>query len=630
MSDSISAHLLPDDQCVLMENVELFEASIGERRRGTSSVDVSESDLVNEAYISALMIHRPDTDLNTEELWAVAATTDTSATIARRVFGVWETITPVDALLTSSPDIFSIHSQSIHNKLFVSYLSDNDRLHVWDGTTLRPTGLRQPEAPPTADDTASGGSFTGDRLYRVRFIVKDVDDQVLLRSEPSEELTFTPSGTNDGADVTRPDVIDEGETHWELEASDGDGNFYLIDTVVIGTDTTTDQTQPATDYSVNGELSEDIGDYTLIPSVKYIVPDQDRLVFAGHRTDSTLSARVSWTPVSGATGVGNDERLPLDNDSFIDLDWMAGGEITGLSKPLNGSFYAFKWGSIYKLQRTGRVDGAYEAFLLSHMRGALPGSIVDGVDEFGRGCVYFIDPSLGPARISGQGLQHLQGVEVTYRTANTQAADVVSHGVYYPEKQQLHWWIAVANSDTPTLGLTLQVNEVRADLDGTTRGWSLFTGLKAQGLCSCLVSEAVTEVVVGPLTTATYTSWTHRPYIGLSDPDYIQRTDVGSLDNTTEYRARIVTKPYILSGLLGQFGARTAAILADPNSDPSVTLDVKFIRDFGKEVNTVNTHFLPERAAGDPRSESLVLRKFDSLVMSEAYAIQVEFSDPEL
>lgn len=617
MNDQDPAHSLPDDQCVLIENAEFFESTLGERRRGCEAISVAGSNLSANDHVVHLGIHFPAlAEIYEAELMAVGATEGSAVSFNRRdQFDVWSIMTPTDAAVSTYPEALRVQSQTLHGKWFVAYKSAVDRLHVWDGTILRRTGLKGPTAAPSAVDAAGAGAFTGERLYRVRFIERS-GTTILRRSEPSPEVTFVPLGTRAGAVVTRPAVVNEGETHWELEASDGDGNFYNIATVLIGTTTYTDTIQPATDYA-NFELSEDIGDYDLIPSVKYVKADQDRLIMAGSWTEAEKGSRVYWTPVWKDPGVGNDERIPARFDQFLDLDWMESGELTGISDPVNGVFYAFKWNRIYKLQRTGRVDQAYDAFLLSASRGAIYGSIVSGADEYGRGCIYFLDPAVGPMRVGAQGLQHIQNIRGTWRSVNTKADRIISHGVYYPDKLQVHWWVAVDGEDTPGKKLILQVNEVRTSSEdaGTERGWAIATGRLAEAWCSVVFPEEITDEQTGAITLS------YRPHIGLPSPDYIQRCDVGSTDAGQEYRAIIRTKPFILAGLLNRFGAMTAALLADPNPDPEVYLNVKFIRDFGLEENLTTTDLTRED------QESLVIKTFDNLVMSSTRAIQVEFSD---
>lgn len=616
MNDSDPPHSLPDDQCVFAENVEFFESTLGERRKGMSTVPITDSGLDDEDVVVFLGTHQPaQVDIQDSEIWAVAATEDTSSSIAHRVDGTWHSVSPTDAFDNGFPEILRLQAQSLHNKYFIAGKTSKDRMHLWDGTTLRAAGLAAPAAAPTAADDAGAGSFADDRTYRVRFIEKNVDDEIVRRSEPSEELTFTPNGSKIGVTVTMPSAVNEGETHWELEASNGDGNFYIIATTVIGTTTVDDQNQPSTDYA-EFELSEDIGDYELIPSAKYVIVDQDRPVFGGSWEDPEKGSRLMWTPVWSAPGVGNDERIPLDTDNFIDLDWQDGGELTGLSAPLNGSFYAFKLNRIYKVQRTGRVNAAYEAFLMSQMRGALPGSVISGVDEFGRGCVYFLDPSVGPLRIGTGGIQYMKNLRGTWARVNTSAEDIVCHGVYYPDKEQIHWWVAADSENTPSLKIICQVSEIRSAGGGTERGWTTANGHIAEAWCSCIVPEIIIDTEEGS------TVLSFRPYAGFTSPDFIQRCDTESTDNGTAFRARIVTKPYIVAGLLNKWGAMNAALLATAVDDADVTLDVKFIRDFGKEENQVNTDFIPTG------SESHVIRQFNELHMSESYAIQVEFSDP--
>lgn len=609
-----------DDECVIAENVEFFNSTLGERRRGMEAVDLAGSDLADETEISHLSPHYPrGEEFKNAVLFAVGATQNTSITISYRSGGVWTDVTPIDEPSSDYPDPMKIYSQSLHGKWNVAYKSvgDVDRLHVWDGTSLRRTGLAAPGVP-TVTDSPGAGTFSGDRIYRVRVIEMDGED-ILRRSEPSEEVTFSPSGSNDGAVVTIPvDLPGEGETDWEIEASDGDGNFYIIATVSIGTATYTDTTDPATDYA-EFILSADIGDYSLIPSVKFVKADQDRLIFGGswHRPEE--DSRISWTPVYNDPGVGNDERIPLDTDNFIDLDWGDGGGLTGLSSPVNGSFYAFKWARIYKVMRTGTLEAAYEAAILSSSHGALEGSIVNGHDEYGRACVYFLDPAVGPMRVGSMGLQRIHGLGGEFwKRVNTAAAYLVSHGMYYPDKEQLHWWVALDGNDAPTTKLVLQCSEIRSEGNDAWRGWSTTTGDIGLAWCSSGYSEVIFEASTGS------ESVTFRPYAGFSHPYRLQRCDMGDTDDGTEYYARIRTKPFILMGLLNKWAAMTAALLAKAIDDVTTTIEVKMIRDFGKETNKITTDFVPYE------NEDPVIKIFDDLKMAEATAIQIEFADPNL
>jgi len=628
MNDTDPPHILPNDQCVLMENVEVWETTLGERRLGCSAVAINGCGAATEEGIVHMNTHMPPIEeaspLDTE-LFAIGATPGTSVTISRRTAaGVWADFaptSPADNLETGQPTVFRIQTESVHGKFFIAAKSDADRLHLFDSLSgiIRRAGLAQPAAAPTAADSGGAGTLSGVRIYRIRYVQLTVDG-MRLRSEPSEELIFTPSGTNASVTITRPALINEVETHWELEASNGDGNFYVIDTISVASTTTTDTFLDPSEYgdAENGfELSADIGDYTVIESVKFVKKDLDRLVFGGSWENFEHGSRISWTPRSTETGVGNDERIPIDTDNFIDLDWMDGGELTGLSDPVNGSFYAFKWSRIYKIQRTGQIDGAYEGFPMSTQRGALPGSIISGTDEYGRGAVYFLDPSVGPLRLGTQGLQYCQGLQATWKKINTGATAIISHGVYYPDKQQVHWWVSINGEDKPNYRIVLQVNRIESDNEGTNKGWSVHTGRSSFAWSSCIVPETVLDESSGSV------SLTFRPYIGMDSPEFIQRMDSGNTDNGEPYVAKIVTRPYFITGLLNRWGAMTASLLAVPNDDPTTQINVKFIRDFGKEESGVITDFVPDVG------ESLVIKPFDNLKMSSSIAIQVEFSDYE-
>lgn len=617
MNNQDAKHILPDDQCVLAENVEFYDdATLGARRKGMEPVSLTDSTLDAEAAIVHLGLWTPEMGTPADSaLFAVGATTDVSTTFAYRMAGVWTPVTPVDAPDTASPDVLTMRSTSAHAKWFVAYNSAVDRTHVWDGTSLRRVGLSGPTAAPSVANSAGAGTFTGDRLYRVRVAVLD-GSEIQLLSEPSPDVTFSPSGTNDGAVLTFPAAPGESENYWIVEAAtiDDPANFYQIAQVAIATPTYTDTIQPATDYPDAGDLSPEIGEYDPPPSCKIIKADEDRLVYIGSWEDPEKGSRVYWTPVSAAPGYGNDERVPSNIDSYKDLDWQSGGPITDASDPVNGAYYVFKWARIYKGQRTGNADDAYSFYLLDPAHGALPGSVVSGVDEYGRGAVYFLDPSVGPMRISSAGVQYLRDIQGTWKRVNTAATQIAARGLYYPDKQQMHWWVAVDGDDVPGLKLVLQTDQVQSDNNGgTTRGWVTATGDIATAYTVLAVPENVTHADGS-------VQLSFRPYMGFAGRNRLQVGDVGSTDNGESFRGHIITKPYILAGLLNHWGAMNAGLLAEPHDTAQLT--VNLIRDFGLESNSVTTDFVPTG------SESPVIKIFDNLVMSDARVVQVEFIDP--
>lgn len=605
---------LKDDECVLAENVEFFASALGERRNGCGPLDITGSGLSDEAIMVFVTEWAVDNDVLSPEIFAISATPAATATVAVRNNLVWNELTGSeieDALNVTVPAIYQINAAALGGLLFVAYRSGVERMHVWDGTTLRRAGFAQPN-PPTAADTAVGGTYASTRYFRIRIVERSGSD-VLRMSEPSTTLTFTPSGTKDGAIISQPvSLPGEGETDWIVEGSTDDSLYYQIATVAIGTTTYTDHTAFATGYSGQGVLSPQIGDYDNLPSAKFVAVDGDRLIFAGHWTDESLMSQIGWSPVQNDPGYGNSQRLPLDVDDTTNLDNTLGGPITGISSSDFGTWYAFKFNRIYRMMRTGDVSNAYDVICLSSSRGAIEGSIVRGYTEDGSSCIYFLDPLMGPSRVGSFGIQTIIGLRGTWGRVNLQASAVVACGCFYPYKQQVHWWIAVDGSDRPNLKIVNQVSELRAvGGDAVGRGWSTWTGRITEAACCAVLTETVSIDGVSSLS--------ERPFAGLSSPDLLQRCDTEDTDAGEDYTATIITKPYLLAGQLNQWGAMNASVLATANADHSIK--VSFIKDFGVEENVVNTDLA---AAG---SETQVFKMLDALRMSEARAIQIKITD---
>jgi len=590
--------------------MEFFSSMLGERRNGCAPVDLTSSGLITEAFIAHLSQWFPGNDTTNPEVWTIGATFFTSSSWARRVGAAWAPVVPKDHLHTggatgsySKSDLQDVISQALNNKLFFAYRSDLDRLHVWDKTSLRRTGLAEPIFLSSVPTSEGVGTFSGQRTYRSRFVEMS-GTTVLRRSEPGNTHSATPPGTGAGFTVPMPGLINEGETHWELEASLDNSTFYRIARTVIATTTVNDEVVFATGYAATGTLSEDIGTYALIPGARFIIADGDRLIMGGSYLDSAAESTISWTPVTNDPGAGNDERLPVDIDNKVHLDNFDGGPLTGLASGAIGTFYAFKWNKVYKMVRTGDVNRAYDVIPLSQVIGAVLGSIVRGIDEHGVSCIYFLDPYLGPYRIGSMGLEPMPGLRGTWARVNLLAAPI-ARSMFYPHKGQVHWWLSVDGALVPNLKIVLATSE------GPGRGWSTATGRIAEAQAVAAITETTTVNGI----TASYL----RPWIGLTSPDFIQRCDTESTDATIAYTATIRTRPFFTVGLLNRWGAMRGALLATANASFSVV--VKLIRDMGVETNSITTNLAADG------SESLVIKRFDDLVMSNATTLQVEITD---
>lgn len=618
--DTNPPNALADDACVLARNVEFFYSMLGERRLGCGPMDITGSHLDDEDIMVHMSQWPIDNDVLNQQIFAISATPTVSSTIAVRTNLIWSEVSSIeDALNLTVPAIYHITTTPLNGLLFVACRTAVDRLHVWDGTTLRRAGLAAPASAPGATDTAVAGTYAGVRYFRFRVIEQTGGGDLVRESEPSPSVTFTPAGAFDGAIITLPATPspDTGATDWIVEASEDDALYYQIATVAIGTLFYTDHTVYATGYSSQGPLSPQIGDFDTIWSAKFVTTDGDRLVFAGHWTDETLMSTIGWTPVANDPEGGNSERLPLDVDNTKSLDNYAGGPITGIAGSDFGTWYAFKFNRVYRMTRTSDVDNAYDVICLSTSRGAIEGSICKGYTEDGSSCVYFTDPLMGPSRVGSFGIQSINGLRDTWATVNLDASAVVACACFYPYKQQMHWWLATEGSDRPNFKIVVQVSELRQVAgDAVGRGLSTWTGRITEAACVSVFTEVVSIDGVPSIS--------ERPFVGLSSPDFIQRCDTEDEDAGVPYTATIRTKPFLLAGQLNLWGAMVACLMAAANSTYSVV--VKLIKDFNPTgdagyVQQVTTDLVPVG------SEELVMKMLDDLRLSEARAIQIEFTD---
>lgn len=608
MNNSDPSIALPADVCVLAQNVEWITSQIGERRLGSDAIDLTGAAVGSRDKVTLLHRHLPSSDDTAAELHAVGLTGTATLSMSRKTTS-WSDISIPDTPVKTGVYPFNWQAVTIHGKTFYFYKSAVDRLHVWDGTTLRRVGLAEPAAPSCANSGAAG-SYAGTRYARVRFTIQ-VGGITILRSEPSDATTFGPSGSASGMVVTKPADTSENATHWEIELSTGGVNFYVVATQAVGTTTYTDTVNYTSDYASN-PLSEDTGDYTLLPSARYGTSDEDRLIWGGSYEDETQQSRVGWTPVKNADGVGNDERMEADTDPTLDLDGYRGGPLTGLSSPVLGNIIAFKFSHIYKLLRTNQRDKAYEARLLTDARGALHGSVVEGLDEMGRPCVYFLDPYVGPS-IYGVGGIRSCGLDLyeTWKTVNVDAAQVICRGLYYPAKRQVHWWIATGSSDVPDTRIVLHTQHTRQTEDGVRKGWAVWTGSTAGALCACLFAD---NIDAGAARSKTLV-----PFVGLVGNGLIHRTETGATDNGTAYHARILTKPYVPQSVLNNTGIKTGALIGKA---AAATVDLSLVRNYGLEDTSVTGISLAATA-----SETSVIKRLDDLNLGECAVVQVELED---
>lgn len=609
MNDFDPPAALGPDECQSADNVEFWTSPLGARRLGCTPITISGT-LAAQTAITFLHRYLPSNDETAAVLFAWGVTSGVSSSLEYKDTA-WHTVSFVDAPNLTNPYPYQMSAQNLHGKMFVAYKSGVDRLHVWDGTTLRRCGLAQPVAPAVAN--SGSGTYSGTRYFRVRFTVQS-GGKTILRSEPSTSTTFSPSGSGSGAQITKPASIGENETHWEIEASLDNSNFYRIGTNPVGTTTFTDTTSASIGYgaSTTNVLSDTIGNYSTIPSGKYLLVDDDRLLVFGSFEDPTKASHMWWTVVgSDPTGVGNDERIPVATSNEMELDGFEGGEITGAAGPVNGANFVFKRTHVYRAVRTGQLTRAYDVRPMTKSVGAIPGSVIRAVDESGNAAVYFLDDKTGAHRIGQNGMLWAgRDIWNTWQRYNRSANLLCSRALYFPDKKQVHWWVSVDGSNTPNLQIVLQTNNCQVDIYGLRKGWTRRTGLAASALAATLFSDNIEANTTRSLKLV--------PMIAVGNK--IERLENGTTDDGQAFTSTLVSSPrFSDEGVLGKYGVMTGGIAG--NAAAGAVVNVTLVRDFGVESQGKDYNLTPV-AAEDP-----VLVARDDLAISECHAMQLQLSD---
>jgi hypothetical protein len=596
-----SPHAIGPNQVVEAMNVDWVEGECGGKRRGSSALSLSGSPFTT--ILSTLARHTPTADDSAAEFWGV----DGAAHVGRYASGAWSTPSLTDAISASYQHV---STASLNGKFFLAYKSAQDRLHVWDGTSVRRVGLPTPTAAPTAANQGAGAYAAILRYYKVRWVRVNGSEEI--RSEMSSDVPFTPSGGGASVRVTRPTAPGEGETHWDLFGSFEDENYYSVARIAIGTSFYDDST---INFN-NGILPDDAG--TNVPPIsgKFLLVDENRLLIGGSWESNSYASRVSFTPVIGSAGVGDDERTMQTTEAkhWLDLDAGKGGGLTGLAGPLNGSPYAFKASAIFKLVRTGNVNIPYFPITVSKTIGAATNQgIVSGEDEAGNACLYFWSKR-GPYRLGPRVLEYIGAdIEDITKRVNLDATTIPVHGVYHADIHQVWFWLAVDGANEPNLKVVFDVREGRSSGDqGVRNGWSVSNGLSAAARCSVMAADTFGATMGSRL----------KPYIGQnSSGAAVWKCDADGVytDNGTAYQAYQTTRHYPLAG----FGVNSDVVDAHlvAKAAEGVDIQLTITRDFGKESRPSTCSLTPED------SETYVQVPFGDSAIADAGAVQFTIGD---
>jgi hypothetical protein len=518
---------LPDNQCVDALNVDWSDGPLGRKRPGAIPVDTTGGTAFT-AAIYDLFRHIPGGNGELAELWAI----DSLGVVKRMAGGtVFVDVTLDDAITGNFQDV---HAASFNGKLFLAYKSAVNRLHVWDPlvNAVRRVGLAAPTGAPTVADTGAGAYPAVERFYRTRVLQMD-GIKVVRKSEPSAaSVSFTPSGSGSAARVTRVGAPGEHETHWEVEVSLDNAIWFVLagvdgldPPIAIGTSTYDDDT--LTEDYLDLTTSEEIGSYTLPISAKWLSTDSNRLLMANSWTTTEKTSRIYLTAVLGASDRGDDERVIITDvtKGYIDLNEKDGGEITGISMPVDGIIFSFKYEQIYRGTPTGNADAPY---IFRRVRGTTGAgciyqkTIVQAENTAGETVVAFLSRT-GPYRVSvGGGVEYMgrdmedvwYGVNNYLTMINIHATLMVAHGIFHQDLHQIWWYIACkdvggSGRDSPELKMMVDTRcQTMKDEYGVRGGWARHTGKSCKAVCSVMFANTLGASMSLDL----------RPYIGYREP----------------------------------------------------------------------------------------------------------------
>ena len=371
-----------------LQNAQSLTEGALEMRQGFQTESLTGSGLTG----PVLWVGRHVTNDGVEEMWAAANNSGTAA-LARRVAGSWSSVSFSDT--AAAADLLYMQGVTMNGKFFLFYNSDQNRLHLWDGTSVRRVGLARASVVTAA--TMGGAGLTFNRWYRKRVVVIE-NSVVVRRSEPSPTFVNVSITDDAGVTVTRGTVPGEGETHWEVEASNDSGGaptiWYRIATVAIGTLTSNDTNSSITSF----EISDQLGLYVPPPSAKYGSTDGLTLIMggawetSGSAGQTTPKQNRAWfTRPLGASDVSDDESIPDTSTQKNWLDIGDGGPITAVEGPMYGETVVLKEHAIAKLTPTGNLETPYALTILNESVGCVDARLAARGEIAGAPALLFAD-----------------------------------------------------------------------------------------------------------------------------------------------------------------------------------------------------------------------------------------------
>lgn len=600
------AFTVPQEQCADAKNVDWYGAALGRRRGGSAALSITGGTAFGSG-VRFLTKNVPGADQSAAELFGL----DGAGLVKRLAGGTsWADVTLKDAITGNYGEANAI---PFNGKLFFCCDTAVNRLHCWDGNTIRRVGLPIPASAPTAGDVGGGAYAAVTRYYKIAWIGPNN-----VRSELSAAVGFTPSGGGSAAQVTRPAAPGEQETGWIVYGSLDNANYFTVNQIGIGSTTYNDSADP---YQYSGATPSATGAHLPPPSAKYIVSDDARLIMGGAWETSggevtPYAFRIWWTPTRGASNQGDDERIEITDtiEMFDDLDQP----VTGISQPVQGAFFAFSYEGQWLFTLTGDVTDAYKRTKIGGGQGCISHkSIIVAHDDAGYPSTYWMSKR-GIERTGKNGNQFCSpDITDIWATVN-QDATTLPHGIYHQDIHQIWWYIATGVSNTPTIKLVFdtwlgQVVDV-FKLGAVRGGWSLGDGEAAKAYCSVMFSSTVGASM----------SKLQKPYIGYVTSTAIWKCDTADQDDAgNAFRAYIESKPYAPWGLARKGGMVQEAMLIAV-AQAGVTIQLELIRDQGAETTTSTCSLAPISTG---LAETHVFPQFEASMLHDAKTIKFRIGD---
>lgn len=603
--DQIAANQLAD-----CRNVEYRRSRGVVRRRGSTENITGSIPFAASSSVVSLFRHTPGQSEAIMELWGIS--NDATPELARLAAGTaWSAAISLSDAISSAADAWFMKGISFNGKLFLPYNSATDRLHVWDGSSVRRVGLATPAAPTVAN-TGAGAYAAVLRYYKVQWRFTDGVGNIVY-SPLSPSVSFTPSGAGTAARVTRPALPGEAETSWVLWGSADDVNYYALASAVTGTTTIDDNFTPSTYPIVSPTFTgfPTASDYFTVPiSGKFLLVDGAQLLMAGSHETAGLSSTVYYTPALNTTGfsVADDERIPSVNR--IEVEPQLGGGITGLGGPIGGTPVVFKADRMYVLNPTSDPTLPYTHQMISDVVGCVSyQSIVLAEDEYGAPALYWA-ARRGIYRWGTNGLEYCSiDLEDLWATVNLSATYSIT-ACYHRAKGQVWFFLPTGSDTTPSVLVKFHVQRARRGEEGVRGGWTRDDGNLATSAAVCMFAATLGATMSLDL----------KPYVAkVASGGRVYKADhtTNRDDNdAVAYTAYFQTKA--LTSQPGQeFGIQFVHLQGV--ADAAVTLDVSLRSDFAAS----DTVPAIGAALGTTRGKVTV----PGLEISECDVVQVRVSD---